>query len=96
MPSQLFEVSTEEKIAALRREIEMRIRVYGRYVDEGKMSKSKAHREIEIMQAILADYEAQARWQRIPSAYRFYRKFGPRCWALRTAIKTSYTVRPTA
>ena len=53
----LFEVSLEEKIAALKREIELRERVYGRYVAEGKMKQSKAHREIEIMQAILADYQ---------------------------------------
>jgi hypothetical protein len=55
--TQLFEVSVEEKIAALRREIELRIRVYGRYVTEGKMTKTKADRELEIMQAILKDYE---------------------------------------
>jgi hypothetical protein len=59
MSSQLFAVSIEEKIAALQREIDMRIRVYGRYVEEGKMGKSKAHREIEIMRAILADYLQQ-------------------------------------
>lgn len=56
---QLFEVSKEEKIAALQREIEMRVRVYGRYMAEGKMSKSRAEREIEIIRAILADYQDQ-------------------------------------
>jgi hypothetical protein len=55
--TQLFEVSKEEKVAALIREIELRERVYGRYVAEGKMKESKAHREIEIMRAILADYQ---------------------------------------
>ena len=56
--SQLFEVTNEEKIACLQREIDMRIRVYGRYMAEGKMSKSKAEREIEIMKAILFDYQS--------------------------------------
>ncbi len=57
--TQLFEVSREEKIAALAREIELRERVYPRYVSERKMTKAKAEREIEIMKAILADYAAQ-------------------------------------
>jgi hypothetical protein len=61
--SQLFEVSIEEKIAALQREIELRERVYARYMAEGKMSKSKAEREIEIMRAILRDYQDQEKWK---------------------------------
>lgn len=59
--AQLFEVSKSEKIAALIREIEMRERVYARYMAEGKMSHSRAEREIEIMKSILADYQADGR-----------------------------------
>jgi hypothetical protein len=56
--AQLFKVSKAEKIAALVREIDLRERVYSRYMAEGKMSQSRAEREIEIMRAILADYQA--------------------------------------
>jgi hypothetical protein len=55
--TQLFEVSNEEKITCLKREIDLRERVYARYMAEGKMKRSKAEREIEIMKAILADYQ---------------------------------------
>ena len=59
--SQLFEVSKEEKIACLKREIDLRLNVYGRYVTSGKMTKSKADREIEIMRAILDDYQQRGK-----------------------------------
>ncbi len=54
--TQLFGVSKDEKIACLQREIELRTRVYARYIAEGKMKQSKAERELEIMYAILRDY----------------------------------------
>jgi|SoimicMinimDraft_14_1059742.scaffolds.fasta_scaffold29516_1 hypothetical protein len=56
--TQLFDVSKEEKIACLQREINLRERVYARYMAEGKMKRSKAEREIEIMKAILQDYQS--------------------------------------
>jgi hypothetical protein len=45
--TQLFDVSKEEKIACLQREINLRERVYARYMAEGKMARSKAEREIQ-------------------------------------------------
>lgn len=54
----LLPVSREEKIAALKREINMRKHVYAGRVAERKMSQDKADKEISIMVAILADYES--------------------------------------
>lgn len=49
----LLPVTTGEKIAEVKREIDMRYRVYG-------LNKSaRQQRQIDIMQAILDDYEAQ-------------------------------------
>lgn len=55
--SQLFPITREEKIACIKREIEMRHKVYPRWIANGKMSMDKAGREIEVMQDILEDYE---------------------------------------
>jgi hypothetical protein len=56
--TQLFAADTAEKIACLRRELEQRRSVYPRLIEKGRMTKQRAEREIEIMQAILADYES--------------------------------------
>ncbi len=48
--------STDEKRAAIEREIKMRKRVYPRWVSEGRMKAEDADREIRVMEAILADY----------------------------------------
>lgn len=48
--------STDDKRAALEREIRMRKRVYPRWVQEGRMRAEVAEREIRLMEAILADY----------------------------------------
>lgn len=57
MSSQLFAVTREEKIACLKRELNYREEVYKRRIAAGKMSVQKANREIEVMRAILLDYE---------------------------------------
>jgi hypothetical protein len=44
----------DEQIACVKREIEMRRRVYPRWVQEGKMKQAKADAEIEAMEAVLA------------------------------------------
>lgn len=46
-----------EKVAHLRREIEMRKVVYPRRVAARAMTQDKADRGIAVMEAILADYE---------------------------------------
>jgi hypothetical protein len=54
--SQLFPITREDKIACIKREIEMRHKVYPRWISSGKMTMEKASREIEVMQQILEDY----------------------------------------
>lgn len=49
-------ITTEDKIAALKREIAMRMVVYPGRVSQGKMKQDKADFEIRVMQEILADY----------------------------------------
>lgn len=51
------QVSTPDKIACLKREIKYRARVYPRLIADRRMSQDTADREIEIMRAILNDYE---------------------------------------
>ena len=53
----MTEITTEQKIACIKREIAMRQRVYPRWVDTGKMKQEKADHEIDAMLAILRDYE---------------------------------------
>ncbi len=54
-----------DKLAAVRREIGMRRRVYPRWVINGKMSQAKANEETAIMEAIAADYERQVEGERL-------------------------------
>ena len=49
-------ITREDKIAAIRREIALRKNVYPKRIEMGRMSKDKANREIEVMEAILHDY----------------------------------------
>jgi hypothetical protein len=50
-------ITFRDKEACVRRELDFRRRVYARRVAEGKMKQADADREIEIMEAILGDYE---------------------------------------
>ena len=52
----LFLVTEADKVACLRREIEMRERVYPRRIADGKMTISKAEWEVRVMKEILRDY----------------------------------------
>ncbi len=45
-------IPLEAQIAEVRREIAMRIRVYGRWVEQRKMKQSKADAQIELMRAV--------------------------------------------
>lgn len=51
------DVSRERKIEALERELNMRRRVYPRWVGGGKMTQEKADEEMLVFEAILADYK---------------------------------------
>jgi hypothetical protein len=46
-----------DQIACVRREIEMRQRVYPRWVEAGRMTMAKARIEIETMQSVLKTLE---------------------------------------
>jgi hypothetical protein len=52
----LYPISREDKVACLRREIDMRREVYPRRIAKGAMTMEKASREINVMRAILEDY----------------------------------------
>jgi len=54
-----------DKLAAVRREIAMRRRVYPRWVENKRMTQSKADEEIAVMEAIAADIERQVEWERL-------------------------------
>ena len=45
-----------EKLQCLRREIAIRKAVYPKWVASGKMTRQAADHEIEVMEAIAADY----------------------------------------
>lgn len=47
----------DEKLREARRELRQRRRVYPRLVQQGKLTRADADRQIAIMEAIAADYE---------------------------------------
>jgi hypothetical protein len=51
------EITKEDKIKCLRRELALRTHVYPRWIEKGQMTKEKAAREIELIRAIISDYE---------------------------------------
>lgn len=50
-------ITRDDKIAALRREMALRERVYPKWIASGRMKQSKADHELAVMRAILADYQ---------------------------------------
>ncbi|MBK6800322.1 MAG: hypothetical protein IPG83_02225 [Novosphingobium sp.] len=57
--------TADEKLAAVRRDLNMRRRVYPRWVSNGKMNQAKADEETAVMEAIVADYERQVQGERL-------------------------------
>jgi hypothetical protein len=55
------QVPTVAKLKVLRREIALRKNVYPRRIARHEMSQLQADYEIEVMEAILADYEQRAK-----------------------------------
>lgn len=51
-------VSLQDQIAEVKREIEMRKRVYIRLVDQGKLTREDAERKTVVMVAVLDTLEA--------------------------------------
>jgi hypothetical protein len=52
-----LDITTADKLACAKRELAMRKNAYPRWVDQKKMSHSKAAHEIACMEAIIKDYE---------------------------------------
>jgi hypothetical protein len=57
---QLTTYTIAEKLASIDRELRKRRRVYPREIAAGRMSREEARREVEIMEAIRADYALEA------------------------------------
>lgn len=57
--------TAKDKLDAVDREVRYRVRVYARLIEQGKMAKEKAEREVAIMRAIAADYHALALKERL-------------------------------
>jgi hypothetical protein len=51
--------SAVQKLACIERELRFRRRVYKHWIDSGKFTENAAKQEIEVMEAIAADYRAQ-------------------------------------
>jgi hypothetical protein len=58
-------ITTQDKLKCVERELGFRQRVYDRLIERGKMSKRQADREIELMIAIVDDYQAMAEAERL-------------------------------
>lgn len=54
-----------DKLEAVNRELGFRRRVYPRFIEEGKMSKGHADRQIAIFEEIAADYGKLAEGERL-------------------------------
>ena len=54
-----------DKLQAVRREIEQRVRVYPRLVLAGSMTQKYSDFQIDVMRAIAADYEQLAAKERL-------------------------------
>lgn len=52
-------ISNSDKLGCARRELKFRKQVYPRLVQRGSMKREAADLEIEIMTAIVADYEGR-------------------------------------
>jgi hypothetical protein len=52
----LFPINDADKLACIEREIKMRLKVYPRWIEKGKMTQEKADHEIAVMREIADDY----------------------------------------
>jgi hypothetical protein len=53
----MTDFSDADKLKSLKREVALRERVYPKRVAEGRMTQQQAAHELDIMRAIVADYE---------------------------------------
>ncbi len=64
------QVTIDEQIAEVKREIAMRNKVYPKWIESGSLSKSKADFQILVMEAVLISLQAIAR-EKAPQAGLF-------------------------
>ncbi len=64
------QVTIDEQIAEVKREIAMRNKVYPRWIEAGSMKKSKADFQILVMEAVLISLQTIAK-QKAPQAGLF-------------------------
>ena len=64
----LVKFTAAEKAAEAKREHAMRVRVYGRWVDAGRMTREAADRKIALMHEIAQEYAAQAEAEKARAA----------------------------
>ena len=57
--NELFDYTTEDKLGEIKREIGLRMTLYPRWVQVGKISQQKADKQLGILRAIARDYEQQ-------------------------------------
>jgi hypothetical protein len=62
------QVPTASKVSVLKREIAVRKNVYPKLVARNEMEQQEADYQIEVMEAILADYERRAKDERHPKS----------------------------
>jgi hypothetical protein len=58
-------ITTADKLKCALRELEMRKRVYPRWIEAGRMGAGRAAHEIAAMEAIAADYRAADEKERL-------------------------------
>ena len=54
-----------DKLACVQRELRMRLKVYPRWIEIGKMKLDQAQWETDVMRAIVRDYEKTAENERL-------------------------------
>lgn len=59
-------ITARDKLKCIERELSYRHRVYDRLIERGKMTERQAVREIELMEAIAADYRALDQAEGLP------------------------------
>lgn len=53
-------ITAHDKWKCAERELALRRKVYPRWVNDGKLTHREARHELDVMQAIVSDYRAQA------------------------------------
>lgn len=59
-------ITTEDKLNELRRELQMRIDIYDRWIAQGQISVGQAQMRKDIIRAIIVDYETLAAQMKLP------------------------------